>query len=186
MFVVFRLISNSIFHYRLIPDLCMTTNCSDIFHSLWPMDIAQHFFKGTMSCIIMKDSGMEFCQRCTYKQHLWRTGVVSDVLSVYHYNMRLWDLSLHLCIQLEADIVGMCKKDIKPLTAPHREQMKSRIAVDDRDWKFIRKKLTLCTDHLNSVSVSNCLVNTVSAPVEPVTANVYNAMKLGRIQMSTF
>ena len=83
-------------------------------------------------------------QTCTSKRHWWGTYITAKPET-----MKTWALSLHPCIQIEADIARMCDKDILPLSLLREEEIKSMIAADTRDTEFNRKKHTMSLDPLN-------------------------------------
>ena len=64
--------------------------------------------------------------------------------------------------------------------------MMSRIKADEKDRASIRKKLQLSIDPLDTTQNSKTLVNIVSGKVAHPAINVYNAVEIGKIQMTKF
>ena len=150
-----------------------------------PIDVARSFLKGEH--VMHHNKGIwnriwsdMFIETTFMRYGHGKRGMIGITLKPE--TMKVWSLNLHVCAQIQADIAGMCDKDVSPLSPHHKEEMKSRIAADARDRLLITKKLSLCIDPLKSVSVTDCLINIVRGKLAPVTVNVDNAILLENVK----
>ena len=62
--------------------------------------------------------------------------------------LKTWVLNLHVCTQLEEDVLKISQQNEHAKQERHKEEnlMKSRIASDAKDREIIRRKLQLCID----------------------------------------
>ena len=97
--------------------------------------------------------------------------------------LKTWALGLHICSRLEQDIISLVGKEQDISPEAHKEEMKTRIALDGPDRRNIEDKLKLCIDLLDSTSHPPTRVNLVSGQVAHDTVNVQDTVEIGTKQM---
>ena len=97
--------------------------------------------------------------------------------------LKTWALGLHICSRLEQDIISLVGKEQDISPEAHKEEMKTRIALDGPDRRSIEDKLKLCIDLLDFTSHPPTRVNLVSGQVAHDTVNVQDTVEIGTKQM---
>ena len=87
--------------------------------------------------------------------------------------------SLHSCSQLVRDLTTM-RDDLSEHPTHHKEESKARIQADVSDRRMLRERLDQCIDPLDPADHSLTLFNNVSGKLAAESANVQNALQIGK------
>ena len=100
--------------------------------------------------------------------------------------LKTWALGLHIGSKVDESIDNMINEDdVQKVQLNHKEEMMSRIKADEKDRASIRKKLQLSIDPLVSTyNIPQCFI-ILSGKVAHLAINVYNAVEIGKIQMTS-
>lgn len=90
-------------------------------------------------------TGMEFRAICGLKPHS------CALITLKPETLKTWTLSLHICTQLEEDLVSISQEECqqKAKQHKHKEEMKTRIITDNKDREGLRHQLQNYIDPLN-------------------------------------
>ena len=104
--------------------------------------------------------------------------------------LQIWALNLHIhvCGQLESDLADMVEGESENLQATHKEERPTRLTKDahHNHREGIRRKLLMRIDPLDPEKHPEGIVNIVTGRVGRSSVNVYNAVAIGREQMSEY
>ena len=99
--------------------------------------------------------------------------------------LKKWANSLHICTQIVKDIADMRDKGCKEQQT-HKEEMSSRIKIDEEVRGSIRKVLKNCIHPLKPETHPEPLVNIYTGNLAENSVNVFNALNIGKKQMVIF
>lgn len=102
--------------------------------------------------------------------------------------LKTWALSLHICTQLEEDLLNISQEECqqKAKQHKHKEEMKARIGKDNKDREGLRHQLQNYIDPLKPESHPLQLLNIATGRLCPDNINVVDEVEIGTIQMKDF